>query len=133
MHDFQIPIVMPRPIEPPPLPNRQALIRPINPLMPTPLPLQLDNPLLDKQPLPLLRIRQFGPVLGPKGRRLEQPVAAHDAADLLERVRDLVHEPFGPAALDEARDFLLEPVVQRERVDDRGLAAGAGGRLAEED
>ena len=46
---------------------------------------------------------------------------------------DLVNEAFSPAALDEAVHFLFEAVVERERVDDGGLAAGAGGGLAEED
>ena len=133
MHNLQIPIVMPRPIEPPPLPDRQTLIRLIDPLMPTSLLLQLHNALLDELALAFFRLGQFGPVLGPKGRGLEEPVPAHDAADLFQRVGDLVDEAFGPAALDEARHFFLEAVVEGERVDDGGLAAGARRGLAEED
>ena len=133
MHHFQIPIVMPRPIEPPSLPDRQTLIRPVNPLVPTPFLLQLHDTLLNEFALSLFRVRQLGPVPGPKGRSFEEPVPADDSTDLLQRVRDLVHEAFGPAALDEAGHVFLEAVVEGERVDDGGLAAGAGGSLAEED
>ena len=133
MHDFQIPIVMPRPIEPPPLPDWQTLIRLIDPLVPASLLLQLQDALLDELALARFRVGHFGPVLGPKGRGSEEPVPAHDAADLLQRVGDLVDEAFGPAAFDEARNFFLEAVVEGERVDDGGLAAGARRGLAEED
>ena len=133
MDDFQIPIVMPRPIEPSPLPDRQTLIRLIDPLVPASFLLQLQDALLDELALAFFRVGQFGPVLGPKGRGFEEPIPADDAADLLQRVGDLVDETFGPAAFDEARHFFLEAVVEGERVDDGGLAAGARRGLAEED
>ena len=133
MHNFQIPIVMPRPIEPSPLPDWQTFIRFIDALVPASLLLQLHDALLDELALAFFRVGQLGPVLGPKGRGFEEPVPAHDAADLFQRVGDLVNETFGPAALDEVRHFFLEAVVEGERVDDGGLAAGARRGLAEED
>ena len=48
-------------------------------------------------------------------------------------MRDLINEAFSPAPLDEAGNLFLEAVVEGERVDDGGLAAGARGRLAKED
>ena len=83
MHNFQIPIVMPRPIEPPPLPDWQTLIRFINPLVPASFLLQLHDALLDEFALSLFRVGQLGPVLGPKGRGFEEPVPAYDPTDLL--------------------------------------------------
>lgn len=124
---------MPCPIKPSSLPDRQTFVRLVDPFMPASSLRQLHDPLLDILTLALLGLRQFGPVLGPKGRGLEEPVPADDAADLLQRVRDLINETFGPAALDEAGDFLLEAVVEGECVDDGGLAARARGCLAEED
>ena len=133
MHNFQIPIVLPRPIEPSPLPDWQTFIFLINLLVPASFLLQLHDALLDELALAFFRVGQFGSILGPKGRGFKKPVPADDAADLLQCVWDLVNETFGPAALHEARDFFLEAVVEGERVDDGGLAAGARRCLAEED
>ena len=133
MHNFQVPIVMPRPIEPSPLPDWQTFILFIDLLVPAPFLLQLHDALLDELALAFFRVRQFGSILGPKGGGFKKPIPANDAANLLQCVWDLINETFGPAALHKARDFFLEAVVEGERVDDGGLAAGARGCLAEED
>ena len=133
MHNFQIPIVMPCPIESSPLPDWQTFILFINLLVPASFLLQLHDALLNELALAFFRVGQFGSVLRPKGRSLKKPVPADDAADLLQGVWDLVNETFGPAALHEAWDFFLEAVVEGESVDDGGLAARARGCLAEED
>lgn len=133
MHDFQVPVLMPCPIKPSSLPRWQTLVVLVDPFMPASSLRQFHDPLLDILTLALLCLGQFGPILGPKGRGFEEPVAADDAADLLQRMRDLIHETFGPAALDEAGDFPLEAVVEGECVDDGGFAARARGCLAEED
>ena len=99
MHNFQIPIVMPRPIEPSPLPDWQTFILFIDLLVPASFLLQLHDALLDELALALFRVGQFGSILGPKGRGFKEPVPADDAADLLQCVWDLVNEAFGPAAL----------------------------------
>ena len=116
---------MPRPIEPSPLPDRQTFILFIDILVPASFLLQFHNALLDELALAFFRVGQFGSVLRPKDRGFEKPVPANDAADLLQCMGDLVNETFGPAALHEAWDFFLKAVVEGERIDDGGLAAGA--------
>ena len=133
MHNFQISIILPCPVESSSLPDRQTLILFIDSFMPSSSLGQLDNSLLDKLALALLCLGQRGAILGPKGGGLEKPVPADNAADLVQRMRDLIHETLGPAALDKARDFLLEAVVEGESVDDGGLAARTRWRLAKED
>ena len=133
MYNFQIPVFGPCPIKSSSLPDRQAFILLVDPFMPASSLRQFHDPLLDVLTLTLLCLRHFAPIDGPKGRGLEQPVPADDAADLLHRVRDLIDETFGPATLDKAGGFLLEAVVEGECVDDGGLAARARGCLAEED
>ena len=93
---------------------------------------QFHNSLLDILTFALFRLGQFAPVLGPKGRGFEKAVAADDATDLIQRMRDLINETFGSATLDEVWDFLLEAVIEGEGVDDGGLAARARGCLAEQ-
>ena len=132
MHHFQIPILMPCPTKSTSLPDRQAFVPCVDSLMPASPLRQFHNPLLDKITLAFFSLRQFAPILGSKGGGLEQSIPSDDAADLVQRMRDLINETFGPATLDKARDLLLEAVVESKCVDDRGLAASARGRLAEE-
>ena len=133
MHNFQVPILMPRPIEPSSLPNWQILIRFVDPLMPPSFLLQLHNARLDEFTLAFFRFGQLGAVLGPKGRGFEKSVPADDTADLLQCVWNLIHEPFSATALDEAGNFFLEAVVEGERIDDGSLTTGTWWCLAEED
>lgn len=133
MHNFQIPIFMPCPTKSTSLPDRQAFVPSVNPLMPASSLRQFHNPLLDILTLALLCLRQFAPILGPEGGGLEKSISPDDATDLFQRVRDLINKTFGPAVLDKAGDFLLQAVVEGKCVDNGGLATSARGRLAEED
>ena len=133
MHDFQISITVPCPIEPSSLPDRQTLILFIDAFMPSSSLRQLEDSLLDKLALALLGLGQLGAILGPKGGGLEKPVPTDDATDLVQRMRDLINETLGPAALDKAGHFLLKAVIEGERIDDRGFAARSRRRLAKED
>lgn len=133
MNQFQIPIFKPGPTEASSLPGRQALILLVDALVPASTLCQRPNPLFDKLALAFLRLRQCTPILRPKGICFEKPVPAHGAPDLLQRMRYPINKTFGSAPLDEVRNFLLEAIVEGERVDDGSLAAGRRRSLAEED
>ena len=83
MYKFQIPIFVPCPIEASSLPGRQTLILSVDALVPASPLGQLYNTLFDQFSLAFLCLWQCGPILGPKGVRLEKPIPTDDATDLL--------------------------------------------------
>lgn len=109
--DLKITIFQPSPVEAPPLPDRKALVCLVDALVPAAPLRKLDDAALHALALLLLRVWRRRAVGRTKGGCLVETIAADDTANLLGSVRDVIDETLGCAALDEAGDLLLQPVV----------------------